>query len=186
MKLSNYDQTNLLEHLHEKPLWCADFLTDKNLIKHFLTNILSFFTFQVVNVYRLITRNTIEEKILGLQKFKMITANTVISSDNASLHSMATDQIFDLFSLQDDPSADDQNGARDQQRQQQQGIKALLDNMPELWDDRQYEDEYDLNTYMNKKHASNGKEHASLSLESPSTSKDAQRSNNQTLNWQAY
>ncbi|TRY73683.1 hypothetical protein TCAL_11089 [Tigriopus californicus] len=139
---------------------------------------------KVVNVYRLITRNTIEEKILGLQKFKMITANTVISSDNASLHSMATDQIFDLFSLEDNLTAgDNRNGAMDQQRQQQQqGIKALLDNMPELWDERQYEDEYDLNAYISKKHASNGKEHASHPLESPSTSKEVHHSNNQTLN----
>ena len=28
---------------------------------------------KVVNVYRLITRNTVEEKILGLQKFKLKT-----------------------------------------------------------------------------------------------------------------
>ncbi|CAB4066569.1 BTAF1 [Lepeophtheirus salmonis] len=56
---------------------------------------------KVVNVYRLITRNTIEEKILGLQKFKLKTANTVISSENSSIESMATDQIFDLFSLEE-------------------------------------------------------------------------------------
>ena len=31
---------------------------------------------KVVNVYRLITRNTVEEKILGLQKFKLKTANS--------------------------------------------------------------------------------------------------------------
>ena len=54
---------------------------------------------QVVNVYRLITRNTVEEKIMGLQKFKLKTANTVISKDNASLESMGKEQIFELFSL---------------------------------------------------------------------------------------
>merc|ERR1719288_712676 len=53
---------------------------------------------KVVNVYRLITRNTVEEKILGLQKFKLKTANSVITKDNSSLSSMATDQLFDLFS----------------------------------------------------------------------------------------
>ena len=35
---------------------------------------------KVVNVYRLITRNTVEEKILGLQKFKLKTANSGISN----------------------------------------------------------------------------------------------------------
>lgn len=54
---------------------------------------------RVVNVYRLITRGTLEEKIMGLQKFKMSIANTVISQDNASLQSMGTDQLLNLFTL---------------------------------------------------------------------------------------
>jgi TATA-binding protein-associated factor len=47
----------------------------------------------VVNVYRLITRNTLEEKIMSLQRFKLHTARTVISADNASFQTMATDQV---------------------------------------------------------------------------------------------
>uniref|UniRef100_W5L4U2 B-TFIID TATA-box binding protein associated factor 1 n=1 Tax=Astyanax mexicanus TaxID=7994 RepID=W5L4U2_ASTMX len=54
---------------------------------------------RVVNVYRLITRGTLEEKIMGLQKFKMSIANTVISQDNSSLQSMGTDQLLNLFTL---------------------------------------------------------------------------------------
>lgn len=54
---------------------------------------------RVVNVYRLITRGTLEEKIMGLQKFKMSIANTVISQDNASMQSMGTDQLLNLFTL---------------------------------------------------------------------------------------
>lgn len=50
---------------------------------------------KVVNVYRLITRNTVEEKIMGLQKFKLLTANTVISTDNSSLETMGTDQVIE-------------------------------------------------------------------------------------------
>jgi len=34
---------------------------------------------KVVNVYRLITKGTLEEKIMGLQKFKINIANTVVS-----------------------------------------------------------------------------------------------------------
>lgn len=48
---------------------------------------------KVVNVYRLISRSTVEEKIMGLQKFKLVTANTVISVENTSLETMATDQV---------------------------------------------------------------------------------------------
>ncbi|XP_043212262.1 TATA-binding protein-associated factor 172-like, partial [Amphibalanus amphitrite] len=48
---------------------------------------------RVVNVYRLITRGTLEEKIMGLQKFKLLTANTVITAENSSLLTMGTDQV---------------------------------------------------------------------------------------------
>jgi TATA-binding protein-associated factor len=61
---------------------------------------------RVVNVYRLITRGTIEEKIMGyfsfslqirLQKFKLSIANTVVNTENAGLESMSTDVLLDLF-----------------------------------------------------------------------------------------
>lgn len=48
---------------------------------------------KVVNVYRLVTRSTVEEKIMGLQKFKLLTANTIISNQNSSLQTMGTDQV---------------------------------------------------------------------------------------------
>eukprot|EP00055_Hartaetosiga_balthica_P018209 m.130657 g.130657 ORF g.130657 m.130657 type:complete len:1876 (-) comp9471_c0_seq1:289-5916(-) len=51
-----------------------------------------------VNVYRLICTNTIEEKIMSLQKFKMQMANQIVDSENSSLLSMGTDQLLDLFS----------------------------------------------------------------------------------------
>ena len=83
---------------------------------------------QVVNVYRLITRNTVEEKILGLQKFKLKTANSVITRDNSSLSSMATDQFLDLFSLEESLETEEEPDKSTKGR----GIKALLDNLPEL------------------------------------------------------
>lgn len=100
---------------------------------------------KVVNVYRLITRNTVEEKILGLQKFKLKTANTVISSDNASLGSMATEQLFDLFSLEE-PCSKESNKSKNEEGKKV-GLKNLLENLPELWEDKEYSDEYDLSNY---------------------------------------
>ena len=52
---------------------------------------------KVVNVYRLITRNTLEEKIMSLQQFKIHTAKSVISDDNSSLASMQTDQVVECI-----------------------------------------------------------------------------------------
>ena len=52
---------------------------------------------QVVNVYRLITRNTIEEKIMSLQRFKLSIADSVVNIENSSLNSMGTEQIMNMF-----------------------------------------------------------------------------------------
>lgn len=89
---------------------------------------------RVVNVYRLVTRDTVEEKIMGLQKFKLLTANTVISSENAAMETMGTDQLLDLFQLSD--------GAR------AAPARAPPDLLPDLWDDKQYEEEYDMTSFI--------------------------------------
>ncbi|CAO1627101.1 unnamed protein product [Jaminaea pallidilutea] len=52
---------------------------------------------KVVNVYRLITRDTLEARIMGLQQFKLNVANTVISQQNKGMDSMSTEQVLDLF-----------------------------------------------------------------------------------------
>ncbi|XP_071538423.1 TATA-binding protein-associated factor 172 isoform X2 [Panulirus ornatus] len=112
---------------------------------------------RVVNVYRLITRGTLEEKIMGLQKFKMMTANTVISHENSSLLSMGTDQLLDLFTL-DSGKGDCGRSSKDSRDRSNStsvalgvtspGIKAVLENLPDLWDEDQYENEYDLGLFM--------------------------------------
>lgn len=56
---------------------------------------------KVVNVHRLIMRGTLEEKVMSLQKFKVSIANAVINSENASLKTMNTDQLLDLFTPAD-------------------------------------------------------------------------------------
>ncbi|TYJ54026.1 hypothetical protein B9479_005360 [Cryptococcus floricola] len=54
---------------------------------------------KVVNVYRLITRGTLEEKIMGLQRFKLNIASSVVTQQNAGLGSMNTGEVLDLFSV---------------------------------------------------------------------------------------
>lgn len=66
---------------------------------------------RAVNVYRLLTRGTLEERIMGLQHFKLDVANAVVNADNASLSAMDTTQVLDLFSLrQSGRAADDNSG----------------------------------------------------------------------------
>ncbi|EJD75877.1 SNF2 family domain-containing protein [Loa loa] len=54
-----------------------------------------------VNVYRLITEGSIEQKIMRLQKFKTNTANALVGADNRSLQTMATEQLMELFVIDD-------------------------------------------------------------------------------------
>ncbi|XP_047507448.1 TATA-binding protein-associated factor 172 isoform X2 [Pieris napi] len=93
----------------------------------------------VVNVYRLVTRDTLEEKIMGLQKFKLKTANTVISSENAAMETMGTDQLLDLFQQSGNPGTSSNASSTS---------KPLLETLPELWDDKQYEEEYDMSNFI--------------------------------------
>ncbi len=80
----------------EKSDFCPSF---KLIMLASIQQCMSVFQKRVVNVYRLITRGTLEEKIMGLQKFKITIANTVISQENASLQSMGTEQLLNLFTL---------------------------------------------------------------------------------------
>ncbi|XP_054706279.1 TATA-binding protein-associated factor 172-like [Uloborus diversus] len=105
---------------------------------------------KVVNVYRLITRGTLEEKIMGLQKFKLSVANSVINQENTSLQNMGTDQLLDLFTLDNKGEkiiASSNTAQSDDVKMK--GMKSVLDNLPELWDTSQYETEYDLTNFLN-------------------------------------
>ncbi|KAK3357051.1 hypothetical protein B0T25DRAFT_145515 [Lasiosphaeria hispida] len=116
---------------------------------------------KVVNVYRLITRGTLEEKILSLQRFKIDVASTVVNQQNAGLATMDTDQILDLFNLGDSgpnlisDKADAIEGREEDMVDietgdvRQPGKKAAwLDGLGELWDNSQYEESFDLDGFL--------------------------------------
>jgi len=52
---------------------------------------------RTVNVYRLILRDTIEERVLGLQAFKLKLAQAVVSEDNHALATMDAARVIDMF-----------------------------------------------------------------------------------------
>ena len=81
-----------------------------------------------------------------LQKFKLNIANSVISQENSNLASMGTDQLLDLFSL-DASEASAAVGNTDA-LEKPKGVKAILEGMDDLWDEQQYENEYDLSNFM--------------------------------------
>jgi len=60
---------------------------------------------KTVNVYRLITSDTIEEKIMKLQQRKKATSEAVVNADNSTMFSMGTDRLLDIFTCRGDRSA---------------------------------------------------------------------------------
>ncbi|XP_057836707.2 TATA-binding protein-associated factor BTAF1 isoform X2 [Cryptomeria japonica] len=112
---------------------------------------------KVVNVHRLIMRGTLEEKVMSLQKFKVSVANAVINAENASLNSMDTTQLLDLFTtsalsgkvasssknLENDETSNNVNaiGAG-------KGLKSVLNGLDVLWDQSQYTEEYNVGQFV--------------------------------------
>ena len=77
----------------------------------------------------------------------MNIANTVINQENASMASMGTDQLLDLFCL-DQGNMHSQSSNQEDKQSGKQGMKAILENLQELWDEKQYETEYDMGTFL--------------------------------------
>ncbi|KAK9476188.1 hypothetical protein V1514DRAFT_199606 [Lipomyces japonicus] len=120
---------------------------------------------KVVNVYRLITRNTVEEKIMGLQRFKLNIANTIVNQQNSGLSTMDTDQILDLFNLDGDSAGNQQQqvartDANDNDEIDshdlidetgqviKKGQQSAVHGLAELWDEKDYEEEYNLDSFI--------------------------------------
>ncbi|KAK6158658.1 hypothetical protein DH2020_005972 [Rehmannia glutinosa] len=105
---------------------------------------------KVVNVHRLIMRGTLEEKVMSLQKFKVSIANAVINADNASMTTMNTDQLLDLFTCRRQKGARMSKASEGEVPGRGKGLKAILGGLEELWDQSQYTEEYNLNQFLAK------------------------------------
>lgn len=55
---------------------------------------------KVVNVYKLITKNTIEEKIIEMQKKKEKISNDILSGDFGGLSQLSKDELIDLIGIE--------------------------------------------------------------------------------------
>ncbi|XP_061359384.1 TATA-binding protein-associated factor BTAF1 isoform X2 [Gastrolobium bilobum] len=113
---------------------------------------------KVVNVHRLIMRGTLEEKVMSLQRFKVSVANAVINSENASMKTMNTDQLLDLFASAEISkkgssvvkSSENNSDGDTKLVGSGKGLKAILGGLEELWDQSQYTEEYNLSQFLAK------------------------------------
>lgn len=91
---------------------------------------------------------------MGLQRFKLQIANTVISSENSNLQTMGTEQLLDLFQFESkqQQKANDENTSTKEPSantasSNSSTYKSILEELPE-WDNNQYENEYDLTEFI--------------------------------------
>lgn len=94
-------------------------------------------------------------RILSLQKFKLNIANTVINQQNSGIQSMGTDQILDLFQISGDDEASKiknkskgTDGTNNGNADQKMSAKNVLESLEGLWDEKQYEEEYNLDSFI--------------------------------------
>jgi len=70
-----------------------------------------------VNVFHLVTKESIEEKIIELQRKKVAVSDAIVNADNSSMFSMGTDRLLDIFAIRTRqavaPESDDANAAFD-------------------------------------------------------------------------
>ncbi|KAL0580433.1 TATA-binding protein-associated factor mot1 [Marasmius crinis-equi] len=105
---------------------------------------------KVVNVYRLITKGTLEEKIMGLQRFKLNIANSVVTQQNSGLSSMDTDLVLDLFKRT--TAEEDARAAMKKKGKESNGPvsqKNLLSGLDDLPAEEEYEG-LDLSSFLGK------------------------------------
>lgn len=125
---------------------------------------------RTVNVYRLLMQDTLEERIMSLQQFKIDVANAVVNQDNMSMSAMDTGQLLDLFAAptaaaqkqhQQDQQSAAGSGAGDGDAQaaangldiaaagrKKSALQTMLDGIGELWDESQYQSEFDMKGFM--------------------------------------
>jgi len=85
----------------------------------------------------------------------MNIANTVITHDNASLKSMNSGQVLDLFKCSSDsqdhftePTSSDVQSSNDESTaKQQSGVKGVLSDLGGLWNS-QYNEEYNIKSFL--------------------------------------
>ena len=54
---------------------------------------------KTVNVYRLVMQETVEERIMDLQRKKKAMNDAVVNAENSSLYSLGTDRLLDIFKV---------------------------------------------------------------------------------------
>lgn len=87
-----------------------------------------------VHVYRLVTANSIEEKIMKLHEVKLAMSKALVNTENSTMFSMGTDRLLDIFRYRSEVGKDTDSS---------QNMANTLDSLVERYED-EYQDLSDL------------------------------------------
>jgi hypothetical protein len=59
---------------------------------------------KTVHVYKLVTTDSIEEKIMKLHDTKLAMSDAIVNTDNSTMFSMGTDRLLDIFRFRSEVS----------------------------------------------------------------------------------
>jgi hypothetical protein len=94
---------------------------------------------------------------ISLQQWKLKISNSVVNLENATMKTMKTDQVLDLFEGSKSPSTSSAGtpagGEVDitgqiQMRGKKSGLSDMMESLSELWSEAEYDDEFDFNKYL--------------------------------------
>lgn len=113
---------------------------------------------KTVNVYRLITKNTVEEKIMKLQNHKLDISSKLVTQQGNDLNNIKNFELMDLFHseyhLENDSEESFNKKSDEISNNVTSGLtgkaSGIVGNLVELWDESQYEEEYNLDNFIKK------------------------------------
>lgn len=99
---------------------------------------------KVVNVFRIVARDTLEEKIMGIQRFKLSVANTVVNYENATLDNVKQSNFVDFLEQFAEENQEVRKEEEEGELFQQLGkfAKYFKESDFQEWDDEEYKKEY--------------------------------------------
>lgn len=100
---------------------------------------------KVVNVYRLIMRDTVESKIMSLQNFKLHIANTVVNQQNASMNVTPLVDLFEPPQSSHSKKTSEPNSSL-ANWMGRNGL-AVMNDLQEMWDTNDYTEEFDIDQF---------------------------------------
>lgn len=97
-----------------------------------------------VNVFRLITNNTLEEKIMGIQNFKKSIANTVVNIENSSIKNVQESNILQKLEVFVNETVNDLKKNENKKDMTVGNFGKYLEGseLMDLWNDDEYIQEY--------------------------------------------